>query len=342
MSFFKSSEIDSAVQTFIQLIQENEDSAIEYLDTIDKKLLVPLLAQKVESRYIPCDNMLLYAIKQGKEKLVSKILHTNIIDPKYLNRKRQNALFFAIYNRQYKIAINLINTGLYSPEEMDTNEHIIFEYIEHHYDIYKKENNDNDIDLLICFFIKLLDYYIKNNITITSNEIFQDMIDFICSYDELKGKIKRKLSIIKNMKKNNPMKINVNKFKEIINLDNINFCDQPILAETINEDNDLEIVIEPESNKSRAKSRGKSNKSRAKSSKSPVIATVINTEPPVIAIRDTEDDIDLDYHRRDDRFLLPKRRYPGGKINQKNSKKYKRKSKSGKRTHKCLHGCKHK
>jgi len=349
MSFFKSSEIDSAVKKFIGLIQENEDSAIEYLENLDKKLLVPLLAHKVPARYIPSDNMLLYAIKQGKEKLVSKIVETNIIDPKYLNYNGQNALFFAVYNREYKIAINLLNTGLYNPEEMDKNKHIIFEYVEHQYDEYAKERKENDIDLLIEFFIKLLDYYIKNNITTTSNEIFQDMIDFICSYQELQQKIKRKLSIITKMKKNDPMKIDVKKFKEIIHLDNAKFCDEPIMAEIINPDNDLEIVIEPESNKSKAKTKTKTKSTaKAKKSRSPVIAKLVTTEQPVIALPDTEDNIDLNYHRNDIRFLLPKGYSPrdyrgrgGGKINQKNSKKSRRRTKSGKRTHKCLHGCKH-
>jgi hypothetical protein len=338
MSFFESNEIDNAVKEFIELIQKDEDSAIKYLDNINKKLLVRLLAHKVHATYIPSDNMLLYAIKQGKEKLVSKIVETNIIDPKYLNYKGQNALFFAVYNREYKIAINLLNTGLYNPQEMDKNKHIIFEYIEYQYEKYVKEHKENDIDLLINFFIKLLDYYIKNNITITSNEIFQDMIDFICSDQELQQKIKIKLSMITKMKKNNPMKIDVKKFKEIINLDNINFCDQPILAETTNPDNDLEIVIEPESNKSKAKSK-------AKKSRSHVIATLITTEQPVIALPDTEDNIDLNYHRNDVRFLLPKgyspRDYRGGKITQKNSKKSKRRSKSGKSTHKYRDRCKH-
>ena len=342
MSFFKSSKIDSAVKEFIELIKKDEDSAIKYLENLDKRLLVPLLAHKVDATYIPSDNMLLYAIKQGKEKLVSKIVETNIINPKYLNYNGQNALFFAIYNREYKIAINLLNTGLYNPEEMDKDEHIIFEYVEHQYDEYAKEHKENDIDLLIEFFIKLLDYYIKNNITTTSNEIFQDMINFICSYQELQQKIKRKLSKITKMKKNDPMKINVKKFKEIIHLDNAKFCDEPIMAEIINPDNDLEIVIEPESNKSKAKTKAKA---KSKKSRSPVIAKLVTTEQPVIALPDTEN-IDLNYHRNDIRFLLPKGYSPrdyrgrrgrgGGKINQKNSKKSRRRSKSGKRTHKYL------
>jgi len=355
MNFFKSSKIDSAVKEFIELIKKDEDSAIEYLEKLDKRLLVPLLAHKVDATYIPSDNMLLYAIKQSKEKLVSKIVETNIIHPKYLNYKGQNALFFAVYNREYKIAINLLNTGLYNPEEMDKNKHIIFEYVEHQYDEYAKEHKKNDIDLLIEFFIKLLDYYIKNNITTTSNKIFQDMIDFICSYQELQQKIQRKLSIITKMKKNDPMKINVKKFKEIINLDNAKFCDEPIMAEIINPDNDLEIFIEPESNKSKAKTNKSKAKTKAKAktkkSMSPVIAKLVTTEQPVIALPDTEN-IDLNYHRNDIRFLLPKGYSPrdyrgrrgrgGGKINQKNSKKSRRRSKSGKRTYKCRHGCNHK
>lgn len=345
MSVFKSSEkIDSAVEEFIGLIQEDENSAIKYLDTIDKRLLLRLLAHKVDATYIPSDNMLLYAIKQGKEKLVSKIVKTNIIDPQYLNYKRQNALFFAVYNREYKIAINLLNTGLYNPEEMDENEDIIFDYVKLQYHEYVEERKENDINLLINFFIKLLDYYIKKNITNTSNKNFQYMIDFICSDQELQDKIQRKLVIIKKMKKNNPMKINVNEFKKIINLANTKFCDEPIKAETIIPDNDLEIVVEPESNKSRAKSKAKS-RAKSKKSRSPVTATLVTTEQQIIALPVTEDNIESNDHRNDNIFLLPKRYsqrgYRGGKINQKNSKKSKRRSKNGKSTHKCRHGCKH-
>jgi hypothetical protein len=124
----------------------------------------------------------------------------------------------------------------------------------------------------------------------------------------------------------------------------------------------LEIVIEPESNKSNAKTKEKTNaktkektkaktkaktKSTAKTKKSmsPVIANLVTTEQPVIALP-AEDNIDLNYHRNDIRFLLPKGYSPrdyrgrrgrgGGKINQKNSKKSRRRSKSGKRTHKYL------
>jgi len=250
----KNSKIDDTINEFIELIINDEDSAINYLDNVDKDLLEPLLTRKIDSRYcsniIPCDNMLLYAIKQGKEKLVSKILDTNVIDPEYLNEKKQNALFFAIYNYQYKIAVNLINTGLYNPEEIDYNEQIIFEYIEHHYHLFNNDNkngkNDNVIDLLLDFFIKLLDYYIKTDIIIKSNTNFQDMIDFICSDEYLKTRIKQKLLKIKKMKNNNPMKIDVDEFKKIISLHNKDFCNDPIKSETINPDNYLEIVVEPD------------------------------------------------------------------------------------------------
>ena len=327
-NFFTNSKIDDTINEFIELIIKDEDSAINYLDNVDKDLLEPLLTRKIDSRYcnniIPCDNMLLYAIKQGKEKLVSKILDTNVIRPQHLNEKKQNALFFAIYNNQYKIAVNLINTGLYNPEEIDYNEQIIFEYIEHHYRLFKNNNddgkNDNIIDLLLDFFIKLLDYYIKTDITIKSNTNFQDMIDFICSDEYLKTRIKQKLLKIKKMKNNNPMKINVDKFEEIISLDNEDFCNDPIKAETLNPDNDLEIAVEPDLEIN--------SKKKKKKSKNTTFATLINTEVPSMAIPYNDENFDLDYNpERDDTIHLLRKRYPGGKNK---SKKIKRKNKTKK------------
>jgi len=303
MDYSRFSKTDNIVNEFTTLIRNDEKLAIGYMDN----LLGILLSKKIYSKnpsIKDSDNMLFYAIREGKEKLVSKIVNSGVIEPNFVNDKGQNALFFATFHNQYKIAIKLLDSGFFDPEQRDKDGYVVIEFIEFHDNIDTEEQKNDKLELLI----KLLDYYIKNNIT--SNQNFQETIDYICSEQiliyELNNKLKRKKS----------MNININRFKEFVNLDNPELlCAQPINAETGAFVNDLNVFSNSEPN---------SNLLKAKN---------IKMRTPAIALPDTEEYFDENEYEPEEEteFLLPPQKRVGGKNK---SKKMKQQNKTKKQKNK--------
>lgn len=301
MDYSQFSNTDNIVNEFTTLIRNDEKLAIGYMDN----LLGILLSKKIYLKNLKnpsikdSDNMLFYAIREGKEKLVLKIVDSGVIEPNFVNDKGQNALFFATFHNQYKIAIKLLDTGFFDPEQTDKDGFVVIDIIEFHDNIDTEEQKNDKLELLI----KLLDYYIKNNIT--SNQNFQETIDYICSEQiliyELNNKLKRKKS----------MNININRFKEFVNLDNPELlCAQPINAETGAFVNDLNVFSNSEPN---------SNLLKAKN---------IKMRTPAIALPDTEEYFDENEYEPEEEteFLLPPRKRLGAGKNK--SKKMKQQNKT--------------
>jgi hypothetical protein len=218
-SKFGNKENTSIMKEILELIHKNEDLAIEYMDN----LLGIVLSKIIYKENV---NLLLHSIIHGKEKIVMNIIEKNIVDLNYRDRYGENAFLIAVRANKYNIAIKIIDTKLCKLDQKNNEGREAIEYIKFgndddvNYDITKDPHKEKKLELLI----KLLYYYIENNITIT--EPFQSTIEFICSTPDLLKELNKKFNKSKNLK------INKNKFKQYIRLDEPNIlCAEPVPAE---------------------------------------------------------------------------------------------------------------
>ena len=285
------------INEFRGFIDKNQDLAVGYMDN----LLGILLSKEIGHDR---NNMLMYVIKYGKDKVAMHIIDKNVLNLNHTNVNNENALLFAVMYGRYKVAIKILDTGLSNAAQQNKDGYEAIEYIE-----FDDVENDPDKQEKIELLIKLLYYYIENDIT--TSDAFQKTIEYICSKPEtiklLKNKLKTK-SII--------MSIDIEKFKQYINLDNPElFCSAPITTEASNLVNVLTIVSEP-----------------IVKSSSDLKAKIIKKKKPVNALPDTEeyfDENDYDSHEEEE-FLLPPRNYRGGKNKSKRPKQKNKKTKTRK------------
>ena len=314
MDYSQFSNTDNLVQEFTLLIKRNEKLAIGYIDN----LLGIFLSKKIDNIFedsTNSKNFLFYAIKYGRENLVLKIVKTNLIDPKITNANGDNAVMYALTQEQYKIALELVNTGLFNLEHTNNKGKAAIDNIDFEDDIESDPderddvNNDPNRDVKIELLLKLMNYYIENNITTYAS--FQDNIEYICSEPGLITELNKELE------NNKSMNINIEKFKEILDLDNpTSLCANPVNTEAGTFVNDLKIVEDANI--------------ITKTKKKPKRAKMIKNKPPVIAVRDTERYIDENEYDSDEEmsFLLPPRKRLGaGKNKSRKSTKKSRKSK---------------
>lgn len=297
MDYSKFSKINNIniLKEFFDLITDDEKLAIGYMDN----LLGILLSKEIFKDKI---NLLFYSILHGKEKLVTKMIEKNVVDLNKTDNNGENAFFYAVTHRQYNIAIKILDTGLCRVNQENKDGHEAIDYIK--FDNVVKDDPKKNEKLEL--FIKLLNYYIENDNT---SQTFQSTIDFICSKPELINALNNKLKTKKTMG------INVEKFKQHINLDKPELlCAAPISAEVGDLVNDLNIVSDSDLTSLKK-------------------AKLIKTRLPEIALPDTDEYFDEnDYDSEEEtEFLIQPREYPGGKNK---SKKIKRKNKTKKRKNK--------
>jgi len=303
MDYLKLSNPDNRdiINEFIKLMNNDEDLAIEYIHNLPSILLTKQI-QRVKYKYY----LIFNAILNGKDKFVLDMLEKKFIDPKIKEKERdENMFFFSLTHRRYELANALFDSGLFNPIEINKEGQEPLDYIEFENDV----ENDPKKDIKIELFIKILYYYIEKDII---NDSFQTAVQYICDKQGLIEEIKDNL----NNKKT--LKINIKKFKEVINLNKPElFCSEPVNTEASNF-----VNVSGISNRNL-----KSNKKTTK-------AKEIKARKTVIAIPDNSENFDTNYYDTDEEieFLLPKPRSYGGKKVQKKRKtvkKYK-KNKSNK------------
>lgn len=294
-SKFGNKENTNIMKEILELIHKNEDLAIEYMDN----LLGIVLSKIIFKENI---NLLMHSIIHGREKIAMNIIDKNIVDLNYRDNIGENAFLVAVRRGQYNIAIKIIDTKLCKLDQKNNEGNEAIEYIKFVNGVKADPHKEKKLELLI----KLLYYYIENNITIT--EPFQSTIDFICSTPDLLEELNE------TFEKNKNLKINKNKFKQYIRLDKRNIlCAEPVAAEAGDLIHNLEIV-------SNVGSMRKTRDLKAK---------VINEKNPAIALPDSEDNFDENEYdsEEEEEFRIRTRSYSAGKSK---SKKNKRKGKTRK------------
>lgn len=282
------------INEFRGFINTNQDLAVGYMDN----LLGILLSKEIG---YDRNNMLMYVIKYGKDKVAMHIIDKNVLDLNHTNVDNENALLLAVMYGRYKVAIKILDTGLSNAAQQNKDGYEAIEYIE-----FDDVENDPDKKEKIELLIKLLYYYIENDIT--TSDAFQKTIEYICSKPEIIKSLNNKLKT-KSIKKS----IDIEKFKQYINLDKPKlFCSAPITAEVSNLVNVLPIVSEPIKTKLKAK--------------------ILKNKEPVIGVPDTEENFDVNEYSSDEEeeFLLPPRNYHAGKSKSKRPKQKNKKTKTRK------------
>lgn len=297
MDYSKFSKTNNIVTEFIDLVNIDQNLAVGYMDN----LLGILLSKEIGNEH---NNILMYAIKYGKEKVAMDIIDKNVLDLNDTNVKNENAFLLAAIYGQYKVAIKILDSGMSNAAQKNKHGYEAIEYIKFDNGVKNDPKKNEKIELLI----KLLNYYIENNITIT--EPFQSTIDFICNTPDLLEELK------KTFEENKNLKINKKKFKQYIRLDKRNIlCVEPVAAEAGDLITDLEIVSNVGS--------------RRRKKPGDLKAKVINKKKPAIALPDTDDYFDENEYdsEEEEEFLITPRNYSAGKSK---SKKNKRKGKTRK------------